>query len=148
MSAAATDAEASFQQALERMREATEEFINGNPDRWKALCSHADDATIVGGWGGHERGWAAVGARYDWAAARYRGGELRVEVVAQGVSGDLGYTFHIEHQTARLVGVEAPVPVVLRVTHIYRREDGTWKLLHRHADPLTATQPVEAVAQR
>jgi ketosteroid isomerase-like protein len=91
--------------------------------------------------GSHERGWDAVGARY-------RGGEVRIEIIAEGVSGDLGYTFHVEPQVARLAGSEKLVPIVLRVTHIYRREEGAWKLLHRHADPLTTTQPVEAVVQR
>jgi len=27
-------------------------------------------------------------------------------------------------------------------------EDGTWKLVHRHADPITARQPPESVIQR
>ena len=29
-------------------------------------------------------------------------------------------------------------PYILRVTHAYRREDGQWKIVHRHADALPA----------
>jgi ketosteroid isomerase-like protein len=37
--------------------------------------------------------------------------------------------------------------VTLRVTSIFRPEDGTWKILHRHADPITTPQPAESVIQ-
>jgi hypothetical protein len=148
MAEATPSDQAEFRHALGRMRAATGRFIAGDAPAWKAMCSQGDGATIVGGWGGHERGWAAVSARYDWASARYRGGEVRIEIVAQGVGGDFGYTYHVEHLVARLVGVEPPVPIVLRVTHLYRRENGAWKLLHRHADALTAIQPTEAVIRR
>jgi ketosteroid isomerase-like protein len=138
----------SLRDAVARMTDATTAFVAGDVTRWKECCSHGDDATIAGGWGAYERGWDAVGERYSWAASRYRGGELAVEVVSMGASGDLGYTFHIERQVARLEGVPEPVPVVLRVTHIYRREDGEWRRLHRHADPVTSKQAVETVIQR
>ena len=46
---------------------------------------------------------------------------------------------------ARLVGVEGTVPVNLRVTHLYRREDDGWKLVNRHADQLVEIQPTESV---
>ena len=56
------------------------------------------------------------------------------EVVAAGVSGDLAYIVGIEHTMAS-VGGGAPAPYSLRVTTIMRREDGQWKVVHRHADP-------------
>jgi ketosteroid isomerase-like protein len=133
---------------LARMREASQRFTNGDNALWKELCSHADDATIAGGWGDYEVGWDEVGTRYDWAAARFAGGDRGYEPVAMGVSGDLAYAFGIERGTVRLVGVAEPAPMALRVTHVYRRENGEWKLLHRHADPLMGKTPPEAVVQR
>jgi ketosteroid isomerase-like protein len=62
-------------------------------------------------------------------------------------SGDLGYTVSVERGTARLPGQTEPVPMVLRVTHVHRRIDGRWRVVHRHADPITDKTPPEAVLQ-
>ena len=55
------------------------------------------------------------------------------ELQASGVSGDLAYTVAIERYMASLRG-EPPAQQELRVTHIYRREQGQWRAIHRHAD--------------
>ena len=55
-----------------------------------------------------------------------------VELVAADVSGDLAYTAHREI-TSTIVNGE-PRDYVLRVTQVYRREDGDWKVVHRHGD--------------
>jgi ketosteroid isomerase-like protein len=60
------------------------------------------------------------------------------EVVAAGMSGDLAYTVAYEHTTASIDGAPAK-PYTLRVTHVYRREGGEWKVVHRHGDPLVET---------
>jgi len=56
-----------------------------------------------------------------------------LEIIAAGASGDLAYTVGYEHTQATVEGV--PQTYELRVTHVYRREDGEWKIVHRHADP-------------
>jgi ketosteroid isomerase-like protein len=64
--------------------------------------------------------------------------EFRIELVAHGVSGDLAYTAHREH-TSTMVDTERR-QYVLRTTQVYRREGGTWKVVHRHADYETSIQ--------
>jgi len=44
-------------------------------------------------------------------------------------------------------GADEAAPVSLRVTTIYRRENDGWRIVHRHADPITGERPVESVAQ-
>jgi hypothetical protein len=63
------------------------------------------------------------------------------------VTEDLGYVLEIERFQAKVAGREDVIPVALRVTSIFRLEDGAWKLLHRHADPITTAQPLESVIQ-
>jgi hypothetical protein len=55
-----------------------------------------------------------------------------------GASGDLAYIVGIEHTTAN-VGGAGPKSYSLRVTTIFRREDGEWKVVHRHGDPYDST---------
>ncbi len=57
------------------------------------------------------------------------------DLIAAGVSGDLAYTVGYERSTRSLDG--GPVESgTLRVTHVYRRENGEWKIVHRHGDSL------------
>ena len=61
---------------------------------------------------------------------------MEVEYLSAGASGDLAYTVAIERSEALLAGQDEPAPMALRVTHVFRKEEGVWKLVHRHADPL------------
>jgi ketosteroid isomerase-like protein len=148
-SAASSD-DSSLQAFLPQFEAGTTGFINGDPTLWKQHVSQRDDATIFGGWGAYERGWNEVGPRYDWAAARFResGAKVQVEYLASSVSGDLAYTVAIERSEALVLGQDKPAPLALRVTHIFRKEDGLWKLMHRHADPLMDKTAPDAVLQK
>jgi len=130
------------------VKAAISQFITGNAASFKACWSHADDVTIFGGWGAYEQGWEQVGPRLDWAAARFLGGTLTYQRLAQGMSGDLAYTIWLEKNVARVVGQGDRGPVVLRVTHLYRREEGSWKIIHRHADAIIEKIEATAVLQR
>jgi len=134
-----------IEQAIAMVQAAIGDFVQGKTTAWKAACSHRDDASLFGAWGGWERGWEQLGPRYDWAAARFAGGEVEFEEIARYESDELACTVHVERMLARLVDVEEMVPVHLRVSHIYRREDGAWKLVNRHADQLVAIQPTASV---
>ena len=139
----ATTSDSDFRGFLRQWEEGQSRFINGDPSLWKQNASHAADVTILGGFGGYgEKGWDAVGARYDWAASQYKSGgaTMQVEYLNIGVSGNLAFTVAIERQTAARVGNQPAAGRALRATQIFRREAGAWKLLHRHADPLVEKQ--------
>jgi ketosteroid isomerase-like protein len=104
---------------------------------------------IMGAWGAYEKGWPEVSARYDWAGARFRdsGASLKVEYLTSLVSGELAYTTEIERADVQLVGQDRPAPMALRVTHVFRKEDGAWKLILRHADPLVVKTAPASVLQ-
>jgi ketosteroid isomerase-like protein len=54
----------------------------------------------------------------------------------------------VERAKAKVGGGEDVAPIALRVTMIFRPEDGTWKIVHRHADSITTAQPAESVIQQ
>jgi len=122
--------------ALRRYLDAMHEVVKGNAGPMKALYSHRDDVTMCGAWGGHERGWEQVAARWDWAAARCAAGPpggVTHEVVALTEAADMAYAIIIERRVL-------PAVSELRMTQVFRREDGEWKPVHRHADTLVIKQ--------
>lgn len=134
-----SNAASDLQQTIAKYRSAQKEFLKGNPQPFKDICSHADDATIMGGFGGYEKGWnAQVEKRYDWASAQFAAEavEQQVENIALVVTPELAYSVDIERTKVRPANAQEFRSMALRVTSIFRLEDGDWKLLHRHADPL------------
>jgi ketosteroid isomerase-like protein len=119
---------------VSRCQHALGELVEGRPEAFKALWSHTDDVVIMGAFGGYERGWGQVSARLDWAAEGIKATDRAAENVVTVVGNDVAYTVDLEHMT-RLVG-DHPKPRTLRCTQIYRRENGEWKVILRHADEL------------
>jgi ketosteroid isomerase-like protein len=113
------------------------ELVEGRPDPFKALWSHADDVVIMGAFGGYERGWEQVSARLDWAAKGIAATGRSAENIVTTVSENLAFTVDLEHMT-RQIG-DRPQQRTLRCTHAYRLEDGQWKVILRHADELSET---------
>ena len=64
------------------------------------------------------------------------------------VTPDLAYIVEVERFKAKVGGTEEIASGALRVTTILRREDGAWKIVHRHADPITSVRPAESVIQK
>ena len=143
------DADSSLRAFLPQWEAAQSSFINGDAALWTQNASKHDDATIFGAFGGYEKGWNEVGPRYDWASSQFTksGATSKPEYLNIGGSGDLAYTVSIERHEGPMGHQDKPTPRALRVTQIFRREDGVWKLLHRHADPLTDKKATSAVPQ-
>lgn len=124
-------------------------ITNGNPDVYKELYSRGDDVTLANPFGPPAVGWSEVSATLDRAADNYRDGEVvGFDNVSTVVTGDLAYTVELESYRARVGGASEATPVAVRVTTVFRQEDGIWKVTHRHADPITAPRPAESVIQR
>ena len=120
---------------LPRQRQADLALLNGDSRPRKVLWSHEAPVTVLGA-AKTVSGWAEVESLFDWLAANFSNGtSYELDVTAAGVSGDLGYVAGAEHSKASVRG-EAPAAIALRVTLIFRRENGEWKEIHRHADPI------------
>jgi len=133
---------------LDEYHRAGLELTNGNPELYKRLYSRRDDVTVANPFGPPVRGWSEVSATLDRAAAIYQDGEVvGFENVSTVTTPDLAYTVEVESYRARIGGAEEMARVAIRVTTTFRPEDGVWKVVHRHADPITAPRPPESVIQ-
>ena len=133
---------------IERYHLALGGFVKGNPEPVKEMVSHKDDVTLANPLGPPARGWDEVAKTIEHAASTIRDGEIiGFEIVSKLVTPELAYIVEIERQEAKLGANDELTPFALRVTMIFRPEDGQWKLVHRHADPITTPQPVESMIQ-
>jgi ketosteroid isomerase-like protein len=134
-------------QVIEQSHRALGEFVMGNPEPLKKLYSHRDDVSLANPFGPAVRGWEQAAQTMERAASNYSDGEaIAFEGVAKIVTSELGYIVEVERYRVRIGGSPDLAGVALRVTSIFRPEDGTWKIVHRHADPITAARPPESVA--
>lgn len=143
-----TETAVGFDEAIEAFREAQASFVQGDPRAALALYSQQDDVTLANPLGLPARGPAAVAAVAAGAAAAMKGGSVTgYEEVARFVTGDLGYVVQIERFLIQLDGSLEPRPSSLRATLILRREEGGWRVCHRHADLITAARPASSVLE-
>jgi ketosteroid isomerase-like protein len=137
-----------FDQAIEASHRALDEIARGNPGAFFELYSRHDDATLANPYGPPARGWNQIQEAGRRAASNYRDGKaLGFENFAKCGTEELGYILEIERFEAKVAGRDEVSPVALRVTSIFHREEGAWRLLHRHADPITTLRPGDSVIQ-
>jgi ketosteroid isomerase-like protein len=137
-----------FAEVLEQYHLALDAIMKGSPDGYKKLYSRRGDVTLANPFGPPVRGWDEVAQTLERAASHYRDGEATgFETVAKYVTPELAYLVEMERCKAKVEGRDDVTPIAVRVTTIFRLEDGEWKVVHRHADPITAPQPAESVIQ-
>jgi ketosteroid isomerase-like protein len=133
----------------EASHRALDEITRGNPEPFFELYSRSNDATLANPYGPPARGFNEIEAGGRRAAANYRDGKaIGFETFAKFATADLGYMVEIERFESKVAGADEITPVGLRVASVFRRENGGWKLLHRHADPITAPRSGESVIQQ
>jgi ketosteroid isomerase-like protein len=133
---------------IERFNLAQGEFIKGSPEPMNNLFSHRDDVTLNNPLSPPAHGWEQVAATMERAASQFRDGEIvAFETIEKHATAEFAYVVRVERAQAKVGGSDDIVPIALRVTMVFRPEDGTWKIVHRHADPITAPQPAESVIQ-
>ncbi len=135
-------------QVIEQCQQALDEFVKGNPEPMQAMFSHRDDLSLANPFGPPARGWEQVAATMEQAASNLRDGRMvAFGNVTTYVTPELAYTVWVERQKARVGGRQDVTSFALRVTMIFRPEEGTWKVVHRHADPITTARPAESVLE-
>ena len=128
-----TQIPADFQRVLDRLHSALAAMMNGDPEPYMAMWSHSDDVTLFGAWGPCKRGWAELSKTFRWVASRFGpDSECIIDDLVVQVCGDVAYTVGYERGDMVMDGERRPTTI--RVSHIYQREAGEWKMFHRHGD--------------
>jgi ketosteroid isomerase-like protein len=135
-------------QLIEQFHLASNELLKGNPEPVSKLWSRREDVSLANPFGPPAHGWDEVAKTAEHAASQVREGEfVSAQIIEKNVTAELAYVVQIERAKAKIGASEDITPFALRVTMIFRPEGGTWKIVHRHADPITTAQPAESVIQ-
>jgi ketosteroid isomerase-like protein len=122
-----------FSEARAQVKTALAAMGSGDPEPYIKTWADAEDVTLFGAWGPIEKGQQCLVDTFRWVGGRFKIGELVPEDSVVYSSGDLAYTVGFERGDVA-VDDGTVRPMTLRVTHIYRRFDNAWRLVHRHAD--------------
>jgi ketosteroid isomerase-like protein len=126
-----------FEQFMRRREEAARAYVNGDPQPLSHIATNISPATFFSPRGDFVQGAGEVSARYDADAAAFdSNSENTMQILQMGVSEGTAYWVGFQRASVHLKGKAEAVPFNLRVTELFRREGGEWKLVHRHADEL------------
>ncbi len=129
--------------ASEKFYAALNRMLNGDAGPLGDIWSHSATVTTMHPIGGREVGWDKVKNSWEKVAQLSAGGQVELRDQLIQIAGDAAYELGVEYVKFTLAG--QPVTGECRVTNIYRRESGAWKIVHHHTD--TAQSMIGAVGR-
>jgi ketosteroid isomerase-like protein len=140
--------QADLEDVVKQYHQAVAAFVTGDSSPQERLFSRREDVTLANPLGPPARGWSEVSGALHRACAQLSEGEmLGFERVSGSSEGDLAYIHEIECARVKVGGARQKRLSSLRVTTIFTREQDDWKILHRHADPITTPRSIESTLQ-
>jgi ketosteroid isomerase-like protein len=128
-------AQQDFDEAVKQYNMAMSDFFKGNPEPINNFYSRSDEISLAQLSGPFVLGRKNVTDTASCNAMKYReGADTTFETLAKYVTLKFAYTVQVERARVKIGGSTEVSSLALRVTSIFRREDGVWKLLHRHVD--------------
>lgn len=126
-----------FEQFMREREAASAAYVQGDPEPLSHIVAHDSPATFFPPTGGNTQGADRVADRYEKDANAFeRGSNFTFDIMQMASSDGIAYWTGYMRGQARMRGKPEPIPMTLRVTEVFRREGGAWKMVHRHADPL------------
>ena len=111
---------------------ALNKMVNGSSQSLSDIWSHNSEVTTMHPIGGRQVGWKDVWATWDQTAQVASEGQVKLQDQFIRVVGDMAYEIGVENAGFRIAGQKVTDQV--RVTNIYQKEGGTWKIVHHHSD--------------
>jgi NAD(P)H-dependent FMN reductase/ketosteroid isomerase-like protein len=124
-----------FSSFMKKRERAAAAYVCGDASSLDAMVPHSGDASFFPPNGGSVHGTQQVQERYDRDAKSFApGGESSFDVLQSGADGDIGYWTGFQNADAKMGSADRKVHMKLRITELFRFQEGGWKLIHRHAD--------------
>jgi NAD(P)H-dependent FMN reductase/ketosteroid isomerase-like protein len=124
-----------FDEFLKKRDEIARDFVNGESASLEKIVVRHDPATFFSPAGDVEKGASKVASIHKKSAKMFsRPGKSKLEILQSGASGNLAFWTGLQHAEVRKGPKGDKIPMTLRITEVFRYEDGSWKLAHRHAD--------------
>jgi ketosteroid isomerase-like protein len=111
---------------------ALNKMVSGSAQSLSDIWSHNSAVTTMHPIGGRQVGWKDVWATWDQTAQVASDGQVKLQDQFIRVVGDMAYEIGVENASFSIAGQK--VSDKLRVTNIYQKEGGTWKMIHHHSD--------------
>jgi ketosteroid isomerase-like protein len=132
-----------FEEARKRVGKAITAITSGDPEPYLACWSRGPDVTLFAAGGSNPRGWPAVAEPLERIGRHFEGHAGHVcEDELVHVSEDLAVSIGFQRGDPGGDAADDAEETLLRVTHVYRREEGMWKIVHRHADSQRAAEAI------
>lgn len=123
----------------DQVREASRKFYaalndmaNGNAGAMADVWSHSASVTTMHPIGGRQTGWAEVEGPWNQVAQLASGGKVELRDQHLQISQDMACEVGTEYGHLTMAGER--VAIDQRVTNVYRREGGEWRVVHHHTD--------------
>ena len=113
---------------------AMSDFFKGNPKPLNIIYSSSDEISLAQLSGSFIKGRNQVTEVARQNAMKYRESNTTFQTLTKYVAPDVAYVVQVERVDAKIDGKNESSTLALRVTSIFHRENGFWKLLHRHVD--------------
>jgi len=128
-----------FEEFMKQREAASSAFVNGDFNPLGEISTQNSPATLFGPKGDCVQDAEKVNEANAKGSKLFKpSSENAFEVMHMASDENLAYWVGVQRSVVRMQGKEQPVPMDLRVTEIFRREGGRWKLIHRHADRLAS----------
>ena len=124
-----------FIEFLETRKQVALGYVNGEYEPLSKIIAETSPATFFSPQGDVVEGARKVAARYEKDSHSFDDGSTsELEILDSGSNGDLGYWVGYQNAKVHMKGKSEPIPMKVRITELFRREHGDWKMIHRHAD--------------
>ena len=124
-----------FEDFLSTREQAAKAYVCGDGTKVDSIVPHVGTASFQSPQGETVVGAQHVAGRYHKDARGFHStGTTHFEVVQKGHDGDLGFWTGFQVATVQIGDRPQPANMRIRVTELFRKIDGKWRLIHRHAD--------------